>query len=364
MGMFDRPFKTREGVGRADAMRQGRQAMGAPSNFNFGSPPNPIAQLQAMAGGPGSAGIWAPNQPPQPPQVPSQDAHPGPGGYPGGFGGVQDYHTPWQSGQMPVYHYNQGPARITAGDVSVEQFNRIPLIAKAMETWLGHQGLGQQAWATSLMDKQARDLAMLRSMDAMRQMQLQRDLGFGGIGAQIYGTQAGLYGQLQGYEQAQREAEMRHALGMRGLDEQAAEGLRRHDQVMGLEERQQKSRQGILDRLLGEGVGFSGLMNQAGGGISTAPTSYLGQGGGGGSLAGRMGAASAENAADIGAQRLALQNRAAGPGGGMAGAAGIDPMMAHSRMAADTADMQNLRQQLLGERQLGIGALGALGGLV
>ena len=359
MGMFDRPFKMREGVGRSDAMRQGRQAMGAPSNFNFGSSPNPFAQLQAMAGGPGSAGIWAENQAPQPPQMPPQGES-----SPGGFGNVQDYYNPWQSGSMPIYDYNQGPARITAGDVSVEQFNQIPLLQEAMRTWLGQQGLGQQAWATGLMDKQARDLAMLSSMDARRQMQLQRDLGFGGIGAQIYGTQAGLYGQLQGYEQSQREAEMRHALGMRGLDEQSAEGLRRHDQVMGLEDRQQKSRQGILDRLLGEGVGFSGLMNQAGGGISTAPTSFLGQGGGGGSLTGRMGAASAENAADIGAQRLALQNRAAGPGGGMAGAAGIDPMMAHSRMAADTADMQNLRQQLLGERQLGIGALGALGGLV
>ena len=144
MGYFDRPNKMREGVGRADAMRAGRQAMGAPNNFNFGSPVDPIAQLQARFGGGGRTGIFAGNQPPQPPQVPSQDAHPGPGGY----GGIQDYGTPWQSGDMPIYDYNQGPANVTAGDVSVTQFNQIPLIQKAMETWLGHQGLGQQAWQT------------------------------------------------------------------------------------------------------------------------------------------------------------------------------------------------------------------------
>ena len=59
----------------------------------------------------------------------------------------------------------------------------------------------------------------------------------------------------------------------------------------------------------------------------------------------RAAAASAQNAGDVGAASLARTNAATGPGGGMAGAANLGPMAAHSRAMADQASISDLRRQ-------------------
>lgn len=297
----------------------------------------------------------------------------GGGDFGGGGSGYGDFlqnysggYTPGEMGnwtaQRSIGSFQTGPD----GRVSVTYTDPTSVILKGMGLHDSAENRRLAAWQALMQDRQGRDFKRIDAMNFMKNLGLQRELGMGGLENQRYGIDQNTYRTMEGYAQAQREAEMRRELGMRGFDEQAAESLRRHEQVMGLEDRRRASSNAMLDRLLGPGAGINSLI---GGAVSSSPTSRLGGPGGSGTpfedaLRQRMGAASAENAADAGQQRMAMVNRATGPGGGLAAAPNADPMLAHSRAMADTQDMQNLRQQLLGEKALGAQYLGALGGLV
>ena len=346
-------------------------------NFNYGSPTNPLQALMSQRQQ-GGGGIQFPSGP----QVgSSQQSFFGPGGpqapdFSGGggmqqpdYGGLSDM-PGYGSPSMPEWTGNTGPTHIGAGDVRIDYEAQNPLKMKGMDLFGQLSGQALQAYLGQMGERGNMNRAILQNMLGFGGLDVQRQLGMGNIGANVFGTQAGLYGQMQGYEQSQREALMRQQLGMAGLTEQGRATDLQHKLGMRGIEAPQEQRMETLKYLMGM-PGLSGLTGGGGGASSsptTAPTSMLGMGGATGpfedAFARRQGAASAGNAAGIEQARQGMLERATGPGGGQAGAAGINPLMAHSRAMADTQSSANLRQQMLGERQLSSSLLGALGGLV
>ena len=355
----------------------GAGAYKGPQNFTFGGGgPSPMQQVASMAGGnPGfiQSGFTPDFDFGDMPQAP--DFGGGGGGYNmpdyGNFtGGMPDFTNP----QMPVWQGSMRPSDIQVGDIRFGFEQQNPLKIAGMNLFGQLHGNRLAAYLGQMGERGQMQRAILQNMLGFGGLDVQRQLGMGNIGANIYGTQAGLYGQLQGIDQAREAEKLRHALGLAGIAQQRYATDRQHELGKYGIDAPHTQRQDMLDRLLGKGVGVGGLLGLGGGGgggassgpVGAATSQIAAQAGGPfeQALQGRAAAASAGNAADIAQQRMAAEAAASGPGGGMAARGNMDPLMAHSRAMADTQDTANLRQQLLGERQLGASLLGSLGGLV
>lgn len=347
-----------------------------PQNVTFaGGGPTPAQQVASMAqGSPGfiQAGMTPDFNFGDMPQAPDFG-----GGGGGGYnmpdygdytGGMPNFTSP----NMPTWQGSMRPSDIQVGDIRFGFEQQNPLKIAGMNLFGQLQGNRLAAYLGQMGERGQMQRAVLQNMLGFGGLDVQRQLGMGNIGANIYGTQAGLYGQLQGIDQAREAAKLQHALGLSGIAQQRYATDKQHELGKYGIDAPHTQRQDMLDRLLGKGVGVGGLLGLGGGGgassgpVGAASSQIASQAGGPfeQALQGRAAAASAGNAADIAQQRMAAQAAAAGPGGGMASRGNMDPLMAHSRAMADTQDTANLRQQMLGERQLGASLLGSLGGLM